>query len=95
MAKFEYLDTTGTTRVFVATTSVDLRGSFNRLYSLPVEHLKGAPLSEWLSSSRFAAEVTPDQILNYLNGAPAVYSPDERSKKLEWMIRQAKSLSGK
>jgi len=54
-----------------------------------------ASFSEWLSSSPFAAEVTPDQLLNYLNGVPAVYSPDERPKKLEWMIRQAKSLSGK
>ena len=35
----------GTTWVFVATTSVDLRGSFNRLYSLVVDHLKGDPLS--------------------------------------------------
>ena len=34
------LTVAGTTRVFVATTPVDLRGSFNRLYSLVVEHLK-------------------------------------------------------
>ena len=39
------LTVAGTTRVFVATTPVDLRGSFNRLYSLVVEHLKGDPLS--------------------------------------------------
>jgi transposase len=39
------LTVAGTTRVFVATNSVDLRGSFNRLYSLVVEHLKGDPLS--------------------------------------------------
>jgi transposase len=31
--------------VLVATTPVDLRGSFNRLYSLGVEQLKGDPLS--------------------------------------------------
>jgi len=30
------LTVAGTTRVFVATTPVDLRGSFNRLYSLVV-----------------------------------------------------------
>jgi transposase len=39
------LNVSGTTRVLVATTPVDLRGSFNRLYSLVVEHLKGDPLS--------------------------------------------------
>ena len=39
------LSVTSATRVLVATTSVDLRGSFNRLYSLVVEQLKGDPLS--------------------------------------------------
>ena len=32
-------------RVLVATTPVELRGSFNRLYSLVVEQLKKNPLS--------------------------------------------------
>jgi transposase len=31
--------------MLVATTPVDLRGSFNRLYSLVIEQLKGDPLS--------------------------------------------------
>ena len=39
------LSVTSATRVLVATTPVDLRGSFNRLYSLVVEQLKGDPLS--------------------------------------------------
>ena len=39
------LNVSGTTRVLVATTPVDLRGSFNRLYGLVVDHLKGDPLS--------------------------------------------------
>lgn len=39
------LNVSGATRVLVATTPVDLRGSFNRLYSLVVEQLKGDPLS--------------------------------------------------
>ena len=39
------LSVTGATRVLVATTPVDLRGSFNRLYGLVVEQLKGDPLS--------------------------------------------------
>ena len=33
------------TRVLVAVTPVDLRGSFNRLYGLVSEHLKADPLS--------------------------------------------------
>jgi Mg-chelatase subunit ChlD len=51
--------------------------------------------SEWLASSPFAQEVTPDQLLNYLNGVPAIYGADPRPKQLETMIREAKSLSGK
>jgi transposase len=39
------LSVTGATRVLVATTPVGLRGSFNRLYGLVVEQLKGDPLS--------------------------------------------------
>jgi len=39
------LSVTSATRVLVATTPVDLRGSFNRLYSLVIEQLKGDPLS--------------------------------------------------
>ena len=31
--------------MLVATTPVDLRGSFNRLYGLVIDHLKGDPLS--------------------------------------------------
>ena len=54
-----------------------------------------AEFSEWLASSPFSAEVSPDRLLGLLGGVPAVYGADERPKKLEWMIRQAKSLSGK
>jgi len=39
------LSVTSATRVLVATTPVDLRRSFNRLYCLVVEQLKGDPLS--------------------------------------------------
>jgi Mg-chelatase subunit ChlD len=52
-------------------------------------------LSEWLVSSPYAAEVTPDRLLGYLSGVPEVYGADARPKKLEWMIRQAKSIAGK
>lgn len=48
--------------------------------------------SEWLASSPYATEVTPDTLLRYLGGVPEVYGADGRPKKLEWMIRQANSL---
>jgi Mg-chelatase subunit ChlD len=51
--------------------------------------------AEWLAGSPFAGEVTPDRLLNYLNGVPQAYGADPLPKKLEWMIRQAKSISGK
>jgi len=51
--------------------------------------------SEWLASSPFAQEVTPDELLKDLSGVPQIYGADQRPKQLEWMIRQAKSLSGK
>jgi Mg-chelatase subunit ChlD len=51
--------------------------------------------SEWLASSPFAAEVTPERLLGYLGGVPDAYGPDARPRKLEWMIRQAQSLGGK
>ncbi len=51
--------------------------------------------SEWLVASPFAGEVTPDALLRYLGGVPEIYGADARPKKLEWMIRQAKSIAGK
>jgi Ca-activated chloride channel family protein len=51
--------------------------------------------SEWLTASLFAQEVTPDELLKTMSGVPQIYGADARPKKLEWMIRQAKSLSGK
>jgi Mg-chelatase subunit ChlD len=50
--------------------------------------------AEWLVASPFAGEVTPDALLNQLRGVPEVFGADSRPRKLEWMIRQAKSLSG-
>jgi Mg-chelatase subunit ChlD len=51
--------------------------------------------SEWLAASPYASEVTPDQLLADLRGVPEVYGADTLPKKLEWMIRQAKSIAGK
>jgi len=50
--------------------------------------------SEWLAASPYAQEVTPDELLKYLNGVPEVYGADDRPKQLETMIREAKSLQG-
>ena len=51
--------------------------------------------SEWLVASPYATEVTTDRLLGLLNGVPAIYGADPRPKKLEWMIRTAKSVSGR
>ena len=51
-----------------------------------------AAFSEWLASSPYAAEVTPDRLLSLLAGVPQAYGPDNRPKTLEWMIRQTKSI---
>jgi Mg-chelatase subunit ChlD len=54
----------------------------------------GSAFGEWLSTSPYTVEVTPDALLGYLNGIPEIYGADARPKTLEWMIRQAKSLTG-
>ncbi|MGO8698549.1 MAG: YfbK domain-containing protein [Limisphaerales bacterium] len=54
-----------------------------------------AAFSEWLAGSPYAGEVTPERLLVYLSGVPQAYGADARPAKLEWMIRQAKSISGK
>lgn len=51
--------------------------------------------AEWLVVSPFAGEVSPDSLLGYLRGVPEIYGADARPKKLEWMIRQAKSVTGR
>lgn len=69
---------------------------------VPLEHASPAmrlaattsAFSEWLVASPFAGEVTPDALLGYLSNVPEVYGADTRPKKLEWMIRQAKSVAG-
>ncbi|HEY3855487.1 MAG TPA: von Willebrand factor type A domain-containing protein [Verrucomicrobiae bacterium] len=51
--------------------------------------------SEWLALSPYAGDITPDQLLGFLRGVPEAFGADARPKNLEWMIRQAKSISGK
>src|SRR5690606_38664939 len=50
--------------------------------------------SEWLAGSPFAADVKMDELLELLRGVSETYDADPRPQKLEWMIRQAKRLSG-
>jgi Mg-chelatase subunit ChlD len=63
----------------------------------PAMRLAGsaAAFSEWLASSPYAAEITPDRLIAYLSGVSTVYGADPRPQKLEWMIRQAKAITGK
>jgi len=51
--------------------------------------------SEWLVSSPWAAEVTPDRLLGLLNGVTDTYAADPRPKQFEQMLREAKRVSGK
>ncbi|MBL9135173.1 MAG: von Willebrand factor type A domain-containing protein [Verrucomicrobiales bacterium] len=51
--------------------------------------------AESLADSPFAAEVTSDRLLGLMTGVPAAFVPDPRPGRLEWMIRQAKSLRGR
>ncbi len=63
----------------------------------PAVRLAGSAsaFSEWLVSSPWAAEVTPDRLLGLLNGVTDTFSADPRPKQLEQMLRQAKGVSGK
>ena len=54
-----------------------------------------AGFAEWLSGSPHAAEVTPDRLSAYLSGISRIYGADPRPQKLEWMLHQAKAISGK
>lgn len=51
--------------------------------------------SEMLAANPYATEVTSDRLLGVLAGVPPIYGADPRPAKLEWMIRQAGSLSGR
>jgi Mg-chelatase subunit ChlD len=50
--------------------------------------------AEWLASSPFATGVTPDALLELMRGVTEHFGADPRPTRLEWMIRQAKSVSG-
>ena len=53
-----------------------------------------ALFGERLSESPFAGGANSDRLLALLDGVPEAFEPDPRPRKLEWMLRQAKSVSG-
>lgn len=53
-----------------------------------------AAFAEWLVRSPYAAEVTPDRLLELLRGVPEHFAPDPRLTALEQMIQQARRLAG-
>ncbi len=57
--------------------------------------VSAAAFSEWIALSPYAGDITPDQLLGLLRGVPEAFGVDARPKNLEWMIRQARSISGK
>lgn len=54
-----------------------------------------ALFGEWLAQSPFAGDASPDRLLGLLQGVPEAFAPDSRPKQLEWMLRQARALSGR
>ncbi len=54
-----------------------------------------AAFSEWLAQSPYAAAATPDVLIRQLEGIPQAYAPDPTPLKLEAMLGQARSISGK
>jgi hypothetical protein len=71
--------------------------SGNGLYAIEVNPNGEGPIATVRVRYRvpFAGEVTTDKLLSLMSGVPETYGADQRPKKLEWMIRQAKSLEGK
>jgi hypothetical protein len=54
-----------------------------------------AAFAEWLANSPYAAEVNLGALESQLNGVAETFAPDPRPQRLAWMIRQARSISGK
>ena len=53
-----------------------------------------AAFAEWLARSPYAAEVTPDALLGYLNEAVENYALDARPRQLQSMIQHARLMGG-
>ncbi len=63
----------------------------------PTLRLAGAAtaFAEWLAASPYAGDVTTQRLLALLTGVKETFGADPRPAKLEWMIRQAGSISGR
>ncbi len=57
--------------------------------------VSAAGFAEWLSSSPYATEITPERLQQLLADVPAQFGTDPRPAKLQSMIRQAASIAGK
>jgi transposase len=86
------LNVSGTTRVLVATTPVDLRGSFNRLYGLVVEHLRGDPLSGnlFLFTNRRRNRL---KILFWDGSGLCVYAKRLENGRFTWPVSESGQVS--
>ncbi len=51
-----------------------------------------AGFSEWLTSSPYGAEASPERLLPLLQGVAERFSSDPRPGQLETMIRQAQAI---
>lgn len=52
-----------------------------------------AAFSEWLAGSPWAAEATPDRILQLLQGVPQTYGPDQRPAQFVSTVQQAQRVA--
>jgi transposase len=86
------LNVSGATRVLVATTPVDLRGSFNRLYGLVVEHLHGDPLSGnlFLFTNRRRNRL---KILFWDGSGLCVYAKRLENGRFTWPVSESGQVS--
>jgi transposase len=86
------LNVSGATRVLVATTPVDLRGSFNRLYGLAVEHLRGDPLSGnlFLFTNRRRNRL---KILFWDGSGLCIYAKRLENGRFTWPMSESGQLS--
>jgi len=86
------LNVSGATRVLVATSPVDLRGSFNRLYGLVVEHLRGDPLSGnlFLFTNRRRNRL---KILFWDGSGLCVYAKRLENGRFTWPVSESGQVS--
>ena len=90
--------TPGTSQYFEHEWTVPYTGNAVGLeQASPAMRLAGTAsgFSEWLAGSPYAGEVTTDRLMSCLRGVPEVFGADGRPRKLQTMLMQAKSISGR